>query len=100
MRQQISTSPEEPDDRRTNTPRSAVIDAIHHRPVSPVPWSVKFTVEALERYRAHRGAGFDPVADILSPAHSLTGDIPHENIDAFLRVAMCQVAIATTTPCI
>lgn len=45
------------------TPRSAVIDAIRHRPTHPVPWTIKFTVEALERYRAHRGAGFDPVAD-------------------------------------
>lgn len=62
-------------DNLPRTPRRAVIDAICHRPVSPVPWSIKFTVEALARYRAYRGASFDPVAD--TGCHVVTAHTNH-----------------------
>jgi uroporphyrinogen decarboxylase len=43
--------------------REAMKAVIVHHEVRPVPYTVKFTVEALERMRAERGSGFDPVAD-------------------------------------
>lgn len=39
------------------------INVINHKAVSPVPFSVKFTVEAYERYKAYLGKPFDPVID-------------------------------------
>lgn len=55
--------------------RRAMLDAIRHQPSSVVPWSIKFTVEGLERYRAHRGAGFDPVRD--TGCHVVTAHTNH-----------------------
>jgi uroporphyrinogen decarboxylase len=39
------------------------IEVINHKEVKPVPFSVKFTVEALERYKAYLGKPFDPILD-------------------------------------
>ncbi|MEK7415923.1 MAG: uroporphyrinogen decarboxylase family protein [Planctomycetota bacterium] len=55
--------------------RRTMIDALHHRPIDHVPWSIKFTVEALERYRAHCGAAFDPIAD--TGCHVVTAHTNH-----------------------
>lgn len=45
------------------TYREDFIAAMTHREVQPVPFTVKFTVEAHENWRAHLGRDFDPVAD-------------------------------------
>lgn len=39
------------------------IKVLKHTEVHPVPFSVKFTVEALERYRNYLGRPFDPILD-------------------------------------
>ena len=39
------------------------IKALNHQDVSPIPFSVKFTVEAKQRYRDFLGRDFDPVKD-------------------------------------
>ncbi len=39
------------------------IDVIRHREVHPIPFTVKFTVEARQRYAAYLGRDFDPVED-------------------------------------
>lgn len=43
------------------TQRQDFIKAITHQPVWPVPYSVKFTVEAKQKFAAHLGREFDPV---------------------------------------
>lgn len=45
------------------TRRDAFEAVLSHQEVTPVPYSVKFTVEAYERYAAHLGGDFDPVED-------------------------------------
>jgi uroporphyrinogen decarboxylase len=39
------------------------IKVLNHKEVKPVPFSIKFTVESLERYRGYLGRSFDPVLD-------------------------------------
>lgn len=39
------------------------IKVLNHTEVQPVPFSIKFTVEALERYRGYLGRSIDPVLD-------------------------------------
>jgi uroporphyrinogen decarboxylase len=48
------------------TPKEAFRAVLAHRNVRPVPWSIKFTAEAYERYAAHLGRQFDPVTDLGS----------------------------------
>lgn len=43
--------------------REAFKAVVRHREVRPVPYSIKFTVEARERYAAHLGRRFDEVSD-------------------------------------
>jgi len=52
------------------------INVLNHKEVNPVPFSVKFTVEALERYKEYLGKPFDPVMDTGSyvvASHSNNG---------------------------
>ncbi len=51
---------------RRMTPKEAIRAVVAHREIRPVPWSVKFTVEARERYTAWLGHSFDPVHDLGS----------------------------------
>jgi len=48
------------------TPKDAIRAVVAHHEIRPVPWSVKFTVEAQERYAAWLGRDFDPVHDLGS----------------------------------
>lgn len=43
--------------------KEALRAVVEHREVRPVPFSIKFTVEARERYAAHLGRSFDEVSD-------------------------------------
>jgi len=45
------------------TRREAFLTVLGHKEVRPVPFTVKFTVEARENYARHLGREFDPVAD-------------------------------------
>jgi uroporphyrinogen decarboxylase len=45
------------------TPSEAVKKVLRHKPVNPVPFSIKFTVEAKEKMVARYGEEFDPVRD-------------------------------------
>ena len=46
------------------TPKEAFRAVIGHQQVEPLPWSIKFTTEAKERYTAHLGRSFDPCVDL------------------------------------
>lgn len=106
------------------TPKEAFRKVLRHEPVNPVPYSIKFTVEAKEKMVARYGEAFDPVRDtgsyvvasqtnsgweqvraetrklltnmapgggyIISPSHSVSGDVPIENIEAFLETVRAQ----------
>lgn len=50
------------------TRKEAFKKVLAHQSVTPVPWSIKFTVEAKERYEAFLGKKFDPVRDFGSYA--------------------------------
>jgi uroporphyrinogen decarboxylase len=45
------------------TYREAFREVLSHREVRPVPYTIKFTVEARERYEKHLGRPFDPVEE-------------------------------------
>ena len=48
------------------TPKQAIRAVVAHCEIRPVPWSVKFTVDAQERYAAWLGRSFDAVQDFGS----------------------------------
>lgn len=45
------------------TKKEAFKKVLNHEEIRPVPFSIKFTVEAKEKMTARQGAGFDPVID-------------------------------------
>jgi uroporphyrinogen-III decarboxylase len=77
------------------TKKEVFIKAITFQKSFPVPFVIRFTIEAEEQYRSFLRGVFNelgsPGGYIFSPSHALTSYIPPENIRELIGIAASQM---------